>query len=117
MPELRRELLARMERDQEIHQRRVAERADGAADQPIAIDPAIVGELMKVDRENRLWLAERIEKHGWPGRSLVGTDGAHAAWLLVSARRSGRRVSAVLSGLDDGGRHQPGQTLRHCLSD
>jgi hypothetical protein len=24
-----------------------------------------------------------IKQHGWPGKSLVGTDGAHAAWLLV----------------------------------
>jgi hypothetical protein len=24
-----------------------------------------------------------IQQHGWPGRSLVGYDGAHAAWLLV----------------------------------
>jgi hypothetical protein len=24
-----------------------------------------------------------IEKHGWPGKSLVGADGAQAAWLLV----------------------------------
>jgi hypothetical protein len=24
-----------------------------------------------------------VAKHGWPGKSLVGKDGAHAAWVLV----------------------------------
>jgi hypothetical protein len=24
-----------------------------------------------------------IDQHGWPGKRLVGTDGAHAAWLLI----------------------------------
>src|SRR5678810_310675 len=24
-----------------------------------------------------------VAQHGWPGRSLVGDDGSHAAWLLV----------------------------------
>ena len=28
-------------------------------------------------------IKEVIRKRGWPGRSLVGDDGAHAAWLLV----------------------------------
>lgn len=24
-----------------------------------------------------------VEQHGWPGRSLVGEEGAHAAWLIL----------------------------------
>jgi len=24
-----------------------------------------------------------VAKYGWPGRSLVGDDGSHAAWILV----------------------------------
>lgn len=84
LPELRRELLVRMERDQQIRQKLVASQADGpTGGQPTTFDHAVIEELMKVDRENRLWLEEQIEQHGWPGRSLVGTDGAHAAWLLV----------------------------------
>ena len=27
--------------------------------------------------------AELVAEHGWPGRSLVGDDGANAAWLLI----------------------------------
>ncbi|MFN9877929.1 MAG: DUF6624 domain-containing protein, partial [Planctomycetota bacterium] len=36
-----------------------------------------------VDQRNRLWLAEQIQRTGWPGKSLVGEEAAHAAWLLV----------------------------------
>ena len=35
------------------------------------------------DGENLPWLKEVIAAHGWPGASLVGTEGAHAAWLLA----------------------------------
>jgi hypothetical protein len=28
-------------------------------------------------------MRELVAEHGWPGRTLVGEDGAHAAWLLA----------------------------------
>jgi hypothetical protein len=36
-----------------------------------------------VDAENLPWLKHVIAEVGWPGKSLVGDDGASAAWLLV----------------------------------
>jgi uncharacterized protein DUF6624 len=36
-----------------------------------------------VDADNLAWLKETVAEVGWPGRSLVGEDGAHAAWLLA----------------------------------
>jgi len=36
-----------------------------------------------VDAENTKWLADVVAQRGWPGRSLVGADGAEAAWVLV----------------------------------
>lgn len=39
--------------------------------------------LKDEDERNRLWLKGVIRKHGWPGKSLVGSQGAHNAWLLV----------------------------------
>jgi hypothetical protein len=33
--------------------------------------------------KNTARLKEVVAKHGWPGKSLVGEDGAFAAWLLV----------------------------------
>jgi hypothetical protein len=37
----------------------------------------------ELDRKHTARLKEIVAKHGWPGKSLVGTDGAHDAWLLV----------------------------------
>jgi hypothetical protein len=39
--------------------------------------------MQAVDAKHTTRMKEIIAKHGWPGRSLVGDDGAHAAWLLV----------------------------------
>jgi hypothetical protein len=38
---------------------------------------------MSVDADNLAWLKEVVTEVGWPGRSMVGGDGAHAAWLLA----------------------------------
>ncbi len=32
---------------------------------------------------NRELIRSIVKQHGWPGRSLAGDDGAHAAWLVV----------------------------------
>jgi hypothetical protein len=39
--------------------------------------------MVKVDLDNSRWLAGVLDDHGWPGRNLVGDDGARAAWLLA----------------------------------
>jgi hypothetical protein len=36
-----------------------------------------------VHRKNATRLREIIAEHGWPGRSLVGEDGAEAAWRIA----------------------------------
>ena len=63
--ELRAELLDRAEKDQAARQ---------AGDW---------GVTRALDAENLLWLKQVIAEHGWPGRTLVGEDGAHSAWLLA----------------------------------
>jgi hypothetical protein len=65
--ELRAELLHRKDRDQ-------AARAGGDPD-PHA--------MASVDADNVAWLQSVVAAVGWPGSSLVGEDGAHAAWLLA----------------------------------
>lgn len=47
------------------------------------IDPELSDELSKVDQHNTEQLKQIIDEHGWPGKSLVGDDGAAAAWLLA----------------------------------
>lgn len=37
----------------------------------------------RVDLANTARMKEIIEKHGWPGKTLVGPAAAHSAWLMV----------------------------------
>ena len=39
--------------------------------------------MAEVHRRNAARLDAVIEEHGWPGRSLVGEDGAEAACLIL----------------------------------
>jgi hypothetical protein len=63
--ELRAELLRRTEKDQ------------------IARKALDTDAMLAADGENLPWLRGVIASRGWPGASLVGTDGAFAAWLLA----------------------------------
>jgi hypothetical protein len=42
-----------------------------------------IKEVKDLDRKHTARLKEIVDKFGWPGKSLVGSDGAHDAWLLV----------------------------------
>lgn len=70
--ELRAELLRRARRDRE---------ARCALDDPPTSEQWDV--VKAVDAHNVPWLEATIAEHGWLGASLVGVDGAHAAWLLA----------------------------------
>jgi hypothetical protein len=54
------------------------------------VDPTILRSIQEksrklgeIDRKNRARLQQIVATVGWPGTTLVGSDGAHAAWLLV----------------------------------
>ena len=66
-PALRLELLKRMKEDQRIR---------------LEPNPNI-SEWTRIDADNTAFMKKVIDKHGWPGKSLVGADGALAAFLLV----------------------------------
>ncbi|MFI6604297.1 DUF6624 domain-containing protein [Nonomuraea sp. NPDC050536] len=69
--ELRDELLRRMELDQEVRKQ---------------LGPMTDAEFerwLEIDRDNTEWLAEVVERRGWPLITQVGEDGAQAAWLLA----------------------------------
>jgi hypothetical protein len=57
--------------------------------------------LARIDVANSDRLREIVEEHGWPGRALVGDEGAEHAWLLAQhADRQldfQRRALALLS--------------------
>ena len=53
-------------------------------DQRIRFEPnPNMSEWRKIDADNTAFMKKVIDKHGWPGKSLVGADGAMAAFLLV----------------------------------
>ena len=66
-PALREELLARAAEDQRIR---------------LTNNPSIV-EWWKIDADNAKFMRRVIDVHGWPGKRMVGSDGALAAFLLV----------------------------------
>ena len=75
-PELRDELLARMAEDQAVRTGVAPPGDDRTAEELSAAWP-------QVDADNALRMAEILDEFGWPGWSLVGEDGAFAAWLLI----------------------------------
>ncbi len=46
-------------------------------------DPKELRRLMEMDDDNAAWFGHVIAESGWPGRSVVGEEGSHAAWLLA----------------------------------
>jgi hypothetical protein len=92
-PSLRRELLAMEKEDQQVRTsvlKALGEKGISLGNNQPITDPALLKVFLEqtqkmaaVDQKNRARLKEMVEKHGWPGKALVGKDGAHAAWLLV----------------------------------
>jgi hypothetical protein len=77
--ELRQELLARAEEDQRV--RRLVSPSKGQHE--FRLPDEVAEEWRRVDTGNTQWLADLVDARGWPGRTLAGTDGAEAAWLLA----------------------------------
>ncbi len=66
---------------EELLRRRDADQAARAA--VFAGEPGAMASVMRIDDENAVWLRSVIIQWGWPKRSFVGEEGAHAAWLLA----------------------------------
>lgn len=86
---LRVELAERVAVDQEARRAVAAlfERSPDPGRLPVsglqAEDRAVLERLGAVDADNTAWLRRVLDRHGWPGRRLLGETGAHDAWLLV----------------------------------
>ena len=72
--ELRRELLAMREEDLRVRAEVIAGSSSFDGYHP---------RMEEVHKRNATRLKEIIAQHGWPGRSLVGEDGAVAAWFIA----------------------------------
>ena len=49
----------------------------------VRLPDELAAEWQRIDEENTRWLAEVLSARGWPGWTLVGEEGAGAAWLLA----------------------------------
>ena len=72
-PALRAELLKRTREDQRVR----------LEAKPGVFNPQTAAEMRKIDADNTTFMLATIDKYGWPGKSMVGSDGAQAAFLLV----------------------------------
>lgn len=86
-PALRQELLQMMKVDQDARMKMVElmkkRSLENHQDVGTALNSKEFEEVNKIDAQNKKRMKEIIDQHGWPGASLVGKDGANAAWLLV----------------------------------
>lgn len=44
---------------------------------------AAMENMEKIDKENLAWLKSVVDRHGWPGKSVVGKEGAQGAFLIA----------------------------------
>jgi hypothetical protein len=96
--QLQQELLARRDEDQRI--RTAVSPPPGQYTFRLPDEQA--AEWERIDGDNTRWLGEVLDARGWPGRTLVGEDGAEAAWLLAQhADHDPARQRAFLQALRD----------------
>jgi hypothetical protein len=79
---LRKELLQRVKEDQDARKVMI-EWMRANKPEPGKPVPPEMEKVGKIDEANTKWLRNVVDKHGWPTVTMVGKDGAQAAWLLV----------------------------------
>jgi len=72
-PALRKEILAMREDDQKARFALIAKKDD----------KQLAADVEAIDKRTTKRMHDIVATYGWPGKSLVGEDGANAAWLLV----------------------------------
>jgi hypothetical protein len=100
-PALRQELLDMVMEDQKVRVevlKEWAEKGISPLTNKTVTDPALIKlveegsrKMAAVDKKNRARLTEIVKKYGWPGKSLVDQDGAHAAWLMLQHADNDRK--------------------------
>lgn len=80
-PELRKELLAMEASDQEVRDKLIDIFSAHPVDSLALVD--VIKRTDSVDARHTKAMKEIISRDGWPGRSMVGSDGEEAAFILV----------------------------------
>ena len=85
-PDLSAELTAMGDNDQKfrtiLQEAMVKASSAPGSEQPKEL-PAMIEKQAEIDHQNLARLEEIIQLHGWPGKSLVGTQGSIAAFLIL----------------------------------
>ncbi len=63
-------------------------------------DSTDIQRMLDVDADNTRFLKHVVEARGWPGRSMVGSDGATAAFLIVQHSPDSLFMARVLPMLE-----------------
>ncbi len=74
---LRLELLDMQNRDQQIRDSVISNMASNK------IDSSLIIQMKRIDSVNTLRIKQIIQHYGWPGKSMIGVDGADAVFLIV----------------------------------
>lgn len=80
-PELQKELKQRVKLDQDARFALIEQSKKSQSEKTDQVK--LIEKVSKIDSDNTAWLKGIVEKQGWPTISMVGNDGAQAAWLLV----------------------------------
>ena len=86
LPELSAELIAMGDEDQKfrtILQDAMIKASSSSGSKALQDLPGLIKKQTEIDRKNLARLEEIIQKHGWPGKSLVGDKGSIAAFLIL----------------------------------
>lgn len=75
-PDLRAELLAMVEKDQAVRRELIA----AGADRP---EKSLLEKVMAIDEANTARVKEIVAARGWPNSAMVGSDGCHAAFIII----------------------------------
>jgi hypothetical protein len=99
---LKAELLSRAAEDQRLREKLVEEGTLFRGYHP---------EMAALQSRNGEWLEQVLDRLGWPGKALVGEDGAAAAWLLlqhaIGQPRLLRRALPLLRAAAERGEVEP----------
>ena len=84
-PEVARRLLSLVDADQEVRMRvrEIWDREDLSHEERNALMAPAGQEMAAIDEAHTRELSTIIDEIGWPTKSKVGEDAAHAAWLLA----------------------------------
>jgi hypothetical protein len=102
-PALRADLVKRMKAEQDIRFQFIRLNPTGkpvtSNDRQDLEIKAVMEMMEKIDKDNLAWFKGVVEQYGWPGKSMVGPDGAQGAFLIAQHAVSDLEFMAKCLGL------------------